>query len=308
MLLGISEATFDHRATKPRDGFRLRGAHVRLVGLQQLFPFVPFDRSAFLGIADATFVLRTDATVLRGTVKPMSDHGLSVAPRHSLLPLVIQSMPFRTSIRALVGKPLKLLFTNVRLHLFGSFLLGEVVLLMRTDQLDAARLALLEVEQRHVAGIGADLSNHDARDYLCAVDQRSLRRSAPSDSIVRKLYALIARCHEMVDVLPAALGACAEGLRIDPDDAELHFRKAVLHRKAGQPAQAEACWRRILSLKCPDRFCSVDQGINGHLTWRNLAKLAEERGDRGEALRLWKLVPEACPGDAEARARCGAAP
>jgi len=115
--------------------------------------------------------------------------------------------------------------------------------------------------------------------------QRSLRGSAPTDSIVRKLFALIARCHQMLGDLPAALNACSEGLRIDPDDAELHFRKAVFHRKAGQPAEAEVCWRRILTLKRPDQFCSVDQGIYGHLTLRNLAVLAEERGDlvRGPA-------------------------
>ncbi len=127
--------------------------------------------------------------------------------------------------------------------------------------------------------------------------QRSLRGSGPTDSIVRKLFALIARCHQMLGDLPAALGACAEGLRLDPDDAELHFPKGVLHRKAGQPAEAEACWRRILTLKRPDRFCSVDQGIYGHLTLRNLAVLAEERGDSDEARRLWKMVLEACPGD-----------
>jgi len=137
--------------------------------------------------------------------------------------------------------------------------------------------------------------------------QRSLRGSALTDSIVRKLFALIARCHQMLGDLPAALGACSEGLRIDPDDAELHFRKAVLHRKAGQPAEAEACWRRILTLKRPDRFCSVDQGIYGHLTLRNLAVLAEERGDRAEARRLWRMVLEACPGEPQAMSRGEAA-
>ncbi len=52
-----------------------------------------------------------------------------------------------------------------------------------------------------------------------------------------------------------------------------------------------------------DQFCSVDQGIFGHLTLRNLAALAEERGDRAEARRLWKMVLDVCPGDAEATSR-----
>ena len=106
---------------------------------------------------------------------------------------------------------------------------------------------------------------------------------------------------------PAALGACSEGLRIDPDDAELHFREAVLHRKAGQPAEAEACWRRILTLNRPDQFSSVDQDIYGHVTLRNLAVLTEERGDPAEARRLWRLVHDACPGYPEAMARGEAA-
>ena len=138
--------------------------------------------------------------------------------------------------------------------------------------------------------------------------QRSLRGSAPTDSIVRKLFALIARSHQMLGDLPAALDACSEGLRIDPDDAELHFRKAVLHRKAAQPPEAEACWRRILTLKRPDQFCSVDQGIYGHLTLRNLAVPAEERGDQAEARRLWRMVLDASSGDTEAMAHAVAVP
>ncbi len=76
---------------------------------------------------------------------------------------------------------------------------------------------------------------------------------------------------------------------------------AIARATAGQPAEAR--WRRILTLKRPDQFCSVDQGIYGHLTRRNLAVLAEERGDSAEAFRLWKMVLDACPGDAEAMAR-----
>ncbi len=89
-----------------------------------------------------------------------------------------------------------------------------------------------------------------ALEYL----RRSLSGSAPTDSITRKLYALIARCHQMLGDLPAALGACAEGLGLDPDDADLHFRKAVLHRKAGQPGPSPGRTVLILGPSSPPRW------------------------------------------------------
>ena len=50
-------------------------------------------------------------------------------------------------------------------------------------------------------------------------------------------------------------------------------------------------------------FSSVDQGIYGHLTRRNLAALAAERGDHAEADKLWTEVLAECPGDREALAK-----
>ncbi len=72
-----------------------------------------------------------------------------------------------------------------------------------------------------------------------------------------------------------------------------------MHRHRGESAEAEQCWRRILTLTRPDQFCSVDMGIYGHLTRRNLAALAAERGDPAEAARLWR----ACWPNAPATAR-----
>jgi tetratricopeptide (TPR) repeat protein len=129
---------------------------------------------------------------------------------------------------------------------------------------------------------------------------RSLANSAPSDSIVRKLFALIARAHQMRGDFPTALRCCAEGLSFDAEDAELWFRKAVVHRQSGAPGEAEQCWRKILTLSRPQKFASVDQGIYGHLTRRNLAALAKERGDFDEAGRQWRAVLAECPGDREA--------
>ncbi len=140
---------------------------------------------------------------------------------------------------------------------------------------------------------------HEGLGYL----KKSLAGSAPSDSIVRKLFALIARAHQMLGDSQAALDTCAKGLDRDPQDAELWFRKGVVHRHRGESTAAEDCWRRILSLRRPDQFCSVDQGIYGHLTRRNLAALAAERGDLVSAERLWRDVLAECPDDRDALAK-----
>ena len=143
-----------------------------------------------------------------------------------------------------------------------------------------------------------------ALDYLT----RSLARSAPTDSITRKLFALIARTHQQLGEPEAALRICAEGLSVDGDDAELLFRKAVLHRQTGDSRAAEACWRGVLALERPERFCSLDPGIFGHLTRRNLANLAQERGDLAEAVRQWREVLAERPGDREATDRLARLP
>ena len=143
------------------------------------------------------------------------------------------------------------------------------------------------------------------RDYHAALGllERSLALSAPRDSIVRKLYALIARVHQMTGDSQEALRTCAAGLKLDPQDAELWHRKAVIHRKRGESSEAERSWLRILELKRPEQYCSFDNGIYGHITRRNLAMLAAERGDHAEARRLWEAVLTECPGDRQAPAR-----
>jgi tetratricopeptide (TPR) repeat protein len=130
--------------------------------------------------------------------------------------------------------------------------------------------------------------------------RRSLSGSAPGDSITRKLFALIAKVQETLGDTEAALRTCAEGLSLEPEDAELWFRKGVAHRHRGERDEAERAWRRILSLRRPEKFGSVDQGIYGHVTRRNLAELARERGDLAEAERLWRAVLAECPGDRDA--------
>jgi glycosyltransferase involved in cell wall biosynthesis len=154
--------------------------------------------------------------------------------------------------------------------------------------------------------LGSIAAERKEWDEALALLQRSLAGSAPGDSIVRKLFALIARAQQTLGESGAALRTCAQGLAVDPEDAELWFRKAVVYRHRGESTLAEACWQRILSLRRPEQFCSVDPGIYGHLTRRNLAMLAAERGDSAEANRLWAEVLAECPGDPEAAAKLDA--
>ena len=51
--------------------------------------------------------------------------------------------------------------------------------------------------------------------------RRSLAGSGPTDSITRKLSALVARCRQMTGDLPGAAAVCDEGLAVAPDDARL---------------------------------------------------------------------------------------
>jgi glycosyltransferase involved in cell wall biosynthesis len=141
----------------------------------------------------------------------------------------------------------------------------------------------------------------EALEYL----RHSLAGSAATDSITHKLYALMARSHQMLGEFPQSLAACAKGLSFTPDDAELLFREAMVRRRIGDDEGAERSWRKILTLRRPDEFASVEQGIYGHLTRRNLAALAHQRGDHEEARKLWRTVLEECPGDREAMSHVG---
>jgi GT2 family glycosyltransferase len=165
------------------------------------------------------------------------------------------------------------------------------------------RLLNLEIQERpddpfvqfHLAMIAAC-----RRDWSAALEQAraSLARSKAGDSIVRKLYVVIARAHENLGEPERALEVCREGVELEPDNAELVHREAVLRFHAGEEAGAKACWERIRTMFRRERFCSIDQDLYGHQTARNLAMLAERRGDRAEAVRLDRAVLAECPGDA----------
>jgi tetratricopeptide (TPR) repeat protein len=129
--------------------------------------------------------------------------------------------------------------------------------------------------------------------------ERSLRLSDPTDSIVRKLYALIAQCQRQLGRRPEALAACREGRRHYPEDVELHFQEGMAHREGGNRAGAEAFWLRCLDGAEQPHFESVHVGIRGYLTRNNLGHLYAEQGRHAEAEAQWRAAvaekPDALP-------------
>ena len=125
--------------------------------------------------------------------------------------------------------------------------------------------------------------------------RRSLEKSHPKDSIVRKLYALLAGCHRQLGQAGEALAACWQGRVHYPDDAELLFVEAVLLREKGDLSGAEACLRRSLDAPAAGHFASVDAGLRGYKARQNLAVLCQQQGRPAEAEEQFRRVLEERP-------------
>jgi tetratricopeptide (TPR) repeat protein len=119
---------------------------------------------------------------------------------------------------------------------------------------------------------------------------RSLERSSPGDSIVRKLYALLAQGHRRLGQADEALTACRRGRAHYPDDAELLFQESLASRELGDPAAAEACQLRLLEARDRDHFASIDPGLCGHKARHNLAILYREQGRDADAEAQWRAA------------------
>jgi GT2 family glycosyltransferase/tetratricopeptide (TPR) repeat protein len=130
--------------------------------------------------------------------------------------------------------------------------------------------------------------------------RRSLERSHPKDSIVRKLYALIASCHRAGAQPQEALAACRAGRTLYPDDAELLFDEGLLLREAGDLAGAEACLLRLLAAREGGHFASVDAGLRGYKARHNLAVVYHQQGRHAAAKGQWRAAlderPDFVPG------------
>ncbi len=138
----------------------------------------------------------------------------------------------------------------------------------------------------------ADAGEHEK---AVAALERSIQVADPSESHVRKAYALLVGSHCQLDRYDDAWRACQEGRRHYPQDAELLFREGVLHHHFGRLREAEQAYLAVLAGRDPRHFSSVDRGIQGFKTRHNLALVYEDMGELGRAENQWQQVVREVP-------------
>jgi GT2 family glycosyltransferase/tetratricopeptide (TPR) repeat protein len=165
---------------------------------------------------------------------------------------------------------------------------------------DLRLLRLEEAEQPHdpftlfnLGAITQELGRHAEAIPLL---RQSLERSQPSDSIVRKLYALMASCHRALGQRPEALQACAQGRQHYPDDIELLFQEGILRREEGDLEGAARSLEQLLYVQQPPHFASIDAGLQGYKGRHNLGLVYQQQGRLLEAEAQWQAALAERPG------------
>ncbi len=187
----------------------------------------------------------------------------------------------------------------------GGEVLWADVVIHHTGYTDAALrrrklardLRLLEMEHREqphdpftLFNLGASYAELGKYEEALPLLQESLERSHSRDSIVRKLYALIANCHLHRGRIDEALRVCLQGQAVCPDDEELLFLEGLLRTEKGDYHGARIPLVRLLGTESEQHFASVADGLRGHKARHQLAIVCCRLGENSEAEQLWHTV------------------
>src|SRR5262249_10659667 len=120
--------------------------------------------------------------------------------------------------------------------------------------------------------------------------RKSLERSQPGDSIVRKLFALLTHGHRTLGQPREALAVCRAGRVRCPDDAELLFLEGMLLGEHGAPRGASAVFEHLLNVRPGAHFASLDPELRGPRTRHHLALAYRAQGRLDDAEEQWRLA------------------
>jgi len=126
--------------------------------------------------------------------------------------------------------------------------------------------------------------------------RRCLARSHPADSIICKVYALLAQALRHLGLLAESQAACTEGRSYYPDDAEILFHEALTKIEEDDLAGTEECLVHLLEGNEAAHFASTDPGVRGHKGRYHLAKVYRRQGRAEEAEAQLRHAVKECPG------------
>jgi tetratricopeptide (TPR) repeat protein len=129
----------------------------------------------------------------------------------------------------------------------------------------------------------------------------SLARSHPNDSIVRKLFSLMANCHLKLNQAQEALALCLRGQAVCPDDGELLLMEGMIRTAQQDYHGAKAALVRLLGTEAGPHFASVSDGLRGYQGRHQLALVCFRLQELNEAEVLWQAALRERPGFLAAR-------
>jgi tetratricopeptide (TPR) repeat protein len=127
---------------------------------------------------------------------------------------------------------------------------------------------------------------NEARSFL----ERCLEVSVPTESHLRKAYAILVGVLQRQEEFDLAFEVCQKGLGRFPEDRELLFRRAMLHHSSGRVTEARDDYLTILIPQTERHFSSRDIGILGYKARHNLAIVYEDLGQKEKAETQWNCI------------------
>jgi len=120
--------------------------------------------------------------------------------------------------------------------------------------------------------------------------RRSLERVPAEYSIRPRLFASIARAHEILGQRPEALAVCRAGRGEFADSGDLLFLEATLLLEEGELAEAEERLQHLLQMPPGGQLAAGDAGRHGYKARHVLAQVHRSQHRWADAEAQWRLV------------------
>jgi glycosyltransferase involved in cell wall biosynthesis len=129
----------------------------------------------------------------------------------------------------------------------------------------------------------------ESEKAISALEQ-CLAFSKPHESIVRKVYAMLAGAHLEQRDMASARTRIDQGLALFPNDPELLFRAGIIYRELGNLPVAERNYLRLLNSRESGHIDSLDVSMTTYKAHHNLALIYQDMNQVKEAEEQWQAA------------------